>query len=284
MIFCLSTLLGLSAGWLFFLFEKRLEQEEWRLKWFATSQELKKEDFLLTFNRRLISVFSPFFKKPLFLKLKIKLDSFLNLSDFLSWSFCLSLEGSLLFLFFFGFSFWNGFLGFLMGFFYPCLWLFLKKRERERKIRRDLPLFMDLLAISVSAGLDIMQAIQRIAKNLPRAELIIELEKTLEDLKMGRSRQEALSALKDRISVSEMKSFVSILLQAMQLGSPLAPVLLANAEQMRVKRFLDVERLGVVASQKILFPLIFCIMPSVFLTIFAPLFIRFFQGGIESFL
>jgi len=156
---------------------------------------------------------------------------------------------------------------------------YFSKRKKLKSIRRDLPFVIDLLSISVQAGLDIIQALQRIVIHMPEQSLRFELEKILEDLKLGKTRKEAFLGFKERVKLLEVAQFVSLLVQAFELGSPLAPVLTANAEQMRDNRFSQAERLGQQAALKILFPLIFLIMPSIILLIFGPLAIRFLTEG-----
>ncbi len=160
------------------------------------------------------------------------------------------------------------------------LWVhnYFEKKERFLKMRRDLPLVMDLLAISVAAGMEMMQAIQKIAAVFPKEGIVEEFNRMLHELRLGKTRKEALLSLKTRAPLPEIKTLVSFLVQAIRLGTSLGPVLVASADQMRTGRFLDAEKMGIKAAQKILFPMIFCIFPSVFLTLFAPLTIRFFKG------
>lgn len=156
---------------------------------------------------------------------------------------------------------------------------YFRKKKKLKSIRRDLPFVIDLLSISVQAGLDIIQALHRIVLHLPERPLRFEIEKIFEDLKLGKTRKEAFLGFKERVKLLEVAQFVSLLVQAFELGSPLAPVLTANAEQMRESRFSQAERLGQQAALKILFPLIFLIMPSILLLIFAPLALRYLGGG-----
>lgn len=161
--------------------------------------------------------------------------------------------------------------------------LFQEKR-RKGAIRLQLPLLMDLLAVAVAAGLDWIQALARMVHLLPKMELTEEIEKILTDLKLGKSRREALASFQKRVGLKEASQFASTLIQTLKLGSPLSPVLEANALAMREMRFRHAERLGYQASLKILVPLIFCILPSVFLLIFAPLALRFLDQGWEGLL
>lgn len=275
MIFILSLFVSISLGWIFFDATLGLENASLRGKWFAMLKKVHEEGPLFSWNRPLISLAAPFFQKH-FPKYR---DPF-----FLAWSCWLSLEGAIFFLLLFGFSRKCVVIGALLGAAYPSLQIFFKKKERLAKIRSDLPFVMDLLAISVAAGLDMMQAIQRIVKMLPSGALTAELEKMLKNLQLGLSRKEALTLLKEEIPLPEIRGLVAMLLQALSLGSPVAPVLVAGADQMRSERWIDAERLGIKAAQKILFPLMLCILPAIFLTIFSPLLIRWLTGGFGNLL
>ncbi|MBI4125439.1 MAG: type II secretion system F family protein [Deltaproteobacteria bacterium] len=165
-------------------------------------------------------------------------------------------------------------------------WPLSRWRARKKKgaIRLQLPLFMDLLAVGAAAGLDWIQVLGRMVQLLPKQELTGEIEKMLTDLKLGKSRKEALADFQKRLGLKEAGQFAGILIQTLQLGSPLSPVLEANALAMREARFRRAERLGYQAGLKILVPLIFCILPSVFLLIFAPLGLRLLREGWEGLL
>ncbi|MDP2600318.1 MAG: type II secretion system F family protein [Deltaproteobacteria bacterium] len=268
------------------------EREKTRLKWFSTFSGIPKGNFLFTWNAPLISIIARRPMRPgviarpagpkqspdrLTTLLKDSgLYSFCKEKEFAAFVFCLAAESAALFSLFFGFSFSPFFWGALSGAAYPFLWLLQAKKERFANIRRDLPTVMDLLAVSVSAGLDMMQALERIVAKLPKRGLVEEIDQMLHELKLGKTRKEVLISLKERVPLPEMKTLISFLVQAIMLGTSMGPVLIAGADQMRHQRFLDAEKLGIQASQKILFPLIFCILPAVFLTIFSPLVIRYY--------
>lgn len=207
-----------------------------------------------------------------------------SLGEIPAFALLLGLELGGMFLFLLGFGIPQFLAGALMGGAYPYLWRRHQRISRLTRIKRELPLVIDLLAILVGAGIDIFQALKRIESFLPKNDLVVELSRMLSEVQLGKTRQEALQHFKERVPIIEVRSLVAMLSQTLKLGSPLAPVLIANADQMRASRFLEAERLGVKAAQKILFPLIFCVLPSVFITIFSPLAIRFYTQGLEGFL
>lgn len=288
-----ASLIGIAVGWNLLLLFQKLERERLRALWFATLRQVQKEGPLLAWNRPFLPMFSFLFKKSVFEREGRRwakplqhagVGKSLSPPEFFAWGFCLACEGLLSALLLFGPSPFAAVCGFIFGGGYPFLWIHLRKEERRREIRKDLPLVMDLLSLSVGAGLDMMQALQKITGLLPPSPLLEEFGEVLGDLKLGLTRKEALERFKEKNPLPEIRQFVALLLQAIQLGSPLAPVLLSGAEQMRSARFIRAERMGVQAGQKILFPLVFCILPAVFLTIFAPLGIRFLTHGFEGFL
>ena len=95
---------------------------------------------------------------------------------------------------------------------------------------------------------------------------------------MGASRQQALRSLSWRANMPEIRSFSALLIQADILGASVGPVLRAQSDLVRTRRFQEAERKGAYAAQKILFPLILCIMPAVFVVIFGPILLNFVYG------
>lgn len=161
---------------------------------------------------------------------------------------------------------------------------YFKQKKRLLQAQEVLPYFMDLVSLAVSAGDDWINAIRRVTDFLPPSPLISEWRRFLHALDHGLSRGDALQEMCVRLPLLELKSLNGLLLQSMELGTPLAPLLLAEARQMREERLQQLERKGVVAGQKLLFPILLCILPSIFIIIFSPLIIRWTQGGLEAFL
>ena len=160
------------------------------------------------------------------------------------------------------------------GAYFPVLWLRGQVRRRQEEIRRGLPYALDLLTISVEAGLDFTQALARIVQKLGASALALELGQTLRDIQLGRTRAEALRALGRRVDLPELNSLVSALIQADQLGSSLSSILHIQSAQLRTRRSQHAEKLAMEAPVKILLPLILFIFPTIFIMIFGPIALR----------
>ena len=166
----------------------------------------------------------------------------------------------------------------VLGTFFPDSWLTGLVRERQEQIRRTLPYVLDLLTLSVEAGLDFVAGIHKVCEKAKAGALVDELSFFLGELQVGATRQQALRNLSSRIDMPEMRSFTAMLIQADVLGASVGPVLRAQSDLLRTQRFQRAERMGAYASQKILFPLILCIMPAVFIIIFGPIVLNFIYG------
>lgn len=166
-----------------------------------------------------------------------------------------------------------------LGFYFPFLYANREKREREMSVRADLPFFADLLALSTEAGLDFIGAIQRIVDKAQGSVLAEELGIVLKDIKLGSSRADALKKMSVRLDVSEITSFVAVLVDADSTGASISKVLKDQSVQIRLERFVRAEKAGARASQLILFPMMLFIMPAVFLVVFGPVVVSFFAGG-----
>jgi len=169
-------------------------------------------------------------------------------------------------------------LGFIAaGLYWPAFWLGKRIHQRQAEIRHDLPYALDLLTISVEAGLDFTEAMARIVEKLGHSALAVELGQTLRDIRLGRTRTEALRDLSIRVDVPELNSLVSALVQADQLGSSLGPILRVQAGQLRTRRSQHAEKLAMEAPVKILLPLILFIFPTIFIMIFGPIILKLFR-------
>src|SRR5690606_3875816 len=143
----------------------------------------------------------------------------------------------------------------------------------------DLPFFIDLLALSTEAGLDFINALQRIVDKAEDSVLAEEISIVLKDIKLGSSRNDALKALALRLDIPEITSFVAVVNDADFTGAPIAKVLKDQSIQMRMERFVRAEKAGAKASQLILVPMIMFVLPAVFIVVFAPVLLQFFYGG-----
>jgi tight adherence protein C len=144
-----------------------------------------------------------------------------------------------------------------------------KIAERQKDISRRLPDILDLLVISVEAGLGFEQAIDRTIASVPGA-LSDELRRSLQEIRVGSTRAEALRAMDERCEVPELRGFVLAILQADTFGVSIGRVLRAQADEMRIKRRQKAQEKAMKAPVKMLFPLLFCIFPSLFVIILGP--------------
>lgn len=165
----------------------------------------------------------------------------------------------------------------------PDFWLKMRISKRRKMIVRALPDVVDLLSLCVNAGLDFSVAVKWVVEKSKSNPLIEELELLLLETKVGKSRKQALQDMARRIKSSELYSFTRTLIQAERLGTPVESTLAILAEEIRDARFRKGERAALQAPIKMLFPLIFFIMPVVVIIVGGPILIQFMQGGIPGF-
>jgi len=167
----------------------------------------------------------------------------------------------------------------IMGYAYPSIWVSGSRKRRQEEIKLQLPFVIDLLTLSTEAGLDFIGALQKVVEKTRSGPLVNEIERMLQQIQLGTTRADALREWGWRIDLGEISSLVAVLVTADQMGSPLGGVLRVQSELIRTQRFTNAEKRGAAASQKLLFPLIFFIMPAVFIMIFGPVVLSMFQGG-----
>lgn len=160
-------------------------------------------------------------------------------------------------------------LGGIVGFFLPDVLLYNAGTKRQAKVRAALPDALDMLTVCVEAGLGFDAAIAQVARNTegPLAE---EFARALQEMQMGKSRSQALRGMVDRTNVAELRTFVSALVQAGDLGIAVSRVLREQAKEMRVRRRQRAEEKAQKVPIKILFPVIFCLLPSLFVVTLGP--------------
>ncbi len=166
-----------------------------------------------------------------------------------------------------------------LGFFFPDLWVNSRISARQKQVLNQLPFVVDLLALSTEAGLDFIGAIGKVVEKARPSPLIDELSQLLKEIKVGSSRADAMREMALRLGMTQINSFVAILISADQMGASIGKILRQQSEQIRIERMLRAEKAGAAASQKIIFPVVFCIVPAVMLMIFGPVFISFIGGG-----
>ena len=166
----------------------------------------------------------------------------------------------------------------VVGWIFPDIHCSSARKRRYVAVVMDLPFFIDLMALSTEAGLDLMGSISRIVEKADESTLADEFRLVLKDIKLGSSRREALGRLSDRLEIPEITSFTSVVRDAEETGASIAQVLKDQSIQMRLERFVRAEKAGARASQLMLFPLMFLILPAVFMMVFAPVVLQFFYG------
>ena len=153
----------------------------------------------------------------------------------------------------------------------PSSWLRTVTRLRHRAFERALPFVLDLLTLSVEAGLDFMTGLKRILDHRAMDPLGEELLRTLREVQVGKTRREALRMLGHRAQHPDISAVVNALVQADELGVSLGAILRIQADQMRVRRFQRAEKLAQEAPVKLLFPLVAFIFPAVFIVLLGPI-------------
>lgn len=173
--------------------------------------------------------------------------------------------------------------GLVLGFYLPLVWLNLRIRKRQHDMERALPDALDLLTISVEAGLGFDAAMAKIAEKSDN-ELSRAFARVNAEVRLGKLRREALRDMANRAGVQDISNFIAAVIQADQLGVSLSKVLRVQSEQMRVRRRQRAEELAAQAPIKMLFPLVFLVFPSIFIVLLGPAMIQLqkvsiFGGG-----
>lgn len=151
----------------------------------------------------------------------------------------------------------------------PSSRLNTKAENRAKAIQRSLPDVLDLLVISVEAGLGFEQAVDRVIKNVP-GELADELTRVMGETSAGSTRSDALRAMQERVDLPEVRSFVLAMIQADKFGVSIGRVLRGQADEMRIKRRQLAQEQAQKAPVKMLIPMVFCIFPALFVVILGP--------------
>ena len=160
-------------------------------------------------------------------------------------------------------------LGGVIGFFLPDVLLYNAGSKRQAQIQAALPDALDMLTVCVEAGLGFDAALAQVAR-YTRGPLAAEFARALQEMQIGVARTQALRGMVGRTSVAELRAFVSAIVQASELGIAVARVLREQANEMRVRRRQRAEEKAQKVPIKILFPLIFCLFPALFVVILGP--------------
>ena len=162
--------------------------------------------------------------------------------------------------------------GAIGGFFVPDIWLAMRQKARRARIRRSIPDMVDLLVICVGAGLGLDQALLRVGEelNISHSAIAQELERLSLARQAGSSRLDAWHSFAERVHIEELTDFTSMLAETDRFGTPIVKALTEFAEELRLKRRQRAEEAASKTKIKIIFPLVLCIFPCIFIVLLAP--------------
>ena len=164
-----------------------------------------------------------------------------------------------------------------IGFVAPEFWLGRRIRGRSFAMVLELPDALDLLTISVEAGLGFDAALAKVVEKM-EGPLVNEFRQALAEIRMGRTRREALRDVASRADAQPITNFIGAIVQAEQLGVPIAKVLQIQSQQLRIERRQRAEEAAAKAPVKMLFPMVGCIFPTIFIVILGPAVITVLVG------
>ena len=167
----------------------------------------------------------------------------------------------------------------IFGFFYPDLWIKSKISQRQQEVMRNMPFAVDMLALSVEAGLDFIAAMSKVNEKAKASALTKEFEILMKEIRIGASRAEAVRNMAWRVDLIQVSSFCATLIAADSVGASIGPILKSLSIEIRQKRSSEVEKAGATAATKILFPMLFLIVPAVFIIVGAPLALEAMGAG-----
>ena len=167
----------------------------------------------------------------------------------------------------------------LVGYFYPDIWVKGKIEQRQQDIIRNMPFAVDMLALSVEAGLDFVAAMQKVVDKTKKNPLSDEFATFIKEMRVGASRAEGLRNMSWRINMLQFSSFTATLIAADSVGASIGPILKELSVEIRNKRSTLAEKLGAQASTKILIPMMLFILPAVLLIVAGPPLLNLMSGG-----
>lgn len=180
----------------------------------------------------------------------------------------------------FGLTFPLLFIAIAVGFIIPDFIMNMKVKKIKDSIERVMPETIDLLSLCVGAGLNFMLALRWVIEKAKPNDFINQLRVVLDEVNVGKSRAEALRDMAKRLNISDVTSFVRILVQTDRLGTPMEEAFKLVSEDTRMRRFNRGEREAMKAPMKMLIPLIFCILPIIMIVIGGPIILKFMKGGL----
>lgn len=165
-----------------------------------------------------------------------------------------------------------------LGYYYPLIRLNSMLDTRRRNVFRALPDLIDLLTICLEAGMGLDAALNLVVRKGQDGPLKDELERTLKEIRVGKTRAQAMKDMAKRLDMKEVTSFVVAVVQAEQIGGNLSNTLKVQSEIARESRWQKAQELAQKAPVKMLFPMLFLIFPNIFLMIFGPILLGFMLG------
>ncbi len=171
----------------------------------------------------------------------------------------------------------------LAGYLLPDFYITNKVQKKKGLILRVFPDTIDLISLCVGAGLDFMQGLRWVVERCRPSPLTREFSRIIQEVKMGLPRQEALKNMVKRVDLPEISSFVNALIHAERMGAPINQVLAVISEESRLQKFEKAERMALKAPVKMLFPLIFFILPVIGIIVGGPVLIQFLHSEIPKF-
>ncbi|MBQ6136996.1 MAG: type II secretion system F family protein [Kiritimatiellae bacterium] len=169
-------------------------------------------------------------------------------------------------------------LGVALFYLQPMMWLRSALKRRHLAIMKALPFVLDILTLSVEAGMDFISALQRNCASRRLDPLNEELLRMTKEIQVGSSRKEALKNMADRCRQGDLRSVAYALIQADELGVSIGSILRIQSEQLRSRRFDRAEKLAAEAPTKMLGPLFICIFPAVFIILLGPVLSQALKG------
>ncbi len=167
----------------------------------------------------------------------------------------------------------------VLAYFYLDIWLSDAAKRRKQKIEKEFPFFLDVVVLSMKAGLAFPAALQQAVAQLPAGPLQQELARLIRDVRTGVSRRDAVQHLAERVRLASISNFVAVIIQAEESGSSLTKTLNEQGKQRRRERFQRAEKLANQAPVKLLFPLVAFLFPVTFMIIGFPLYEQLVASG-----
>ncbi len=163
----------------------------------------------------------------------------------------------------------------MFGFYYPNLWINGKIKARKKELIMNMPFAVDMLALSVEAGLDFIAAMHKVVNKAKPNALNDELRMVIKEIKVGSSRSDALRNMAWRADLIQISSFCATLIAADSVGASIGPILKSLSGEMRQKRSAEIEKEGAKSAIKLLIPIILFIVPATLVVIAAPMVLEF---------